>query len=73
MTMLWNTDVTIQGKTFRLPDDIRELWIEADSDKLYLEAGEVLIIDLTNGDQVEYLAGTDAALDAALQECLDPL
>lgn len=71
--MLWNTDVTIQGKTFRLPDDIRELWIESDADKLYLEAGEVLIIDLTNGDQVEYLAGTDAALDAALQECLDPL
>ncbi len=71
--MLWNTDVTIQGKTFRLPDDIREVWIECDSDKLYLEAGEVLIIDLVNGDQVEYLAGTDAALDKAFQECLDPL
>ncbi|MGQ9871538.1 hypothetical protein [Leptodesmis sp.] len=38
MTMLWNTDVTIQGKTFRLPDDIRELWIESDADKLCLEA-----------------------------------
>ncbi len=71
--MLWNTDVTIQGKTFRLPDDIRDLWIESDSDKLYLEPGEVLIIDLTNGDQVEYQAGTDTALDQALQECLDPM
>lgn len=70
--MLWDVDIKLGDKTYRLPDDIQEVYIDNDPDRLLIEDGDSLVILTVDGDEYEVTVGDNPDLDEALQEILDP-